>query len=112
MDLDNFDCDVGGRFTDEYNFHEHWLPGIQIEAIENDGHFPLPLTVSKAMECPVFWSGQFRTAFAIVLVLRQSKRSMEILRRNVGYAIEIISMRVIDLLLGSKSNRTQIPKVN
>lgn len=32
--LDDFNFDVGDRFTYEYNFYESWLHDIQIEAIE------------------------------------------------------------------------------
>ena len=32
--LDDFDFDIGDRFTYEYNFYAHWLHDIRIEAIE------------------------------------------------------------------------------
>ena len=32
--LDDFDFDVGDRFTYEYNFYERWLHDIRIDAIE------------------------------------------------------------------------------
>jgi len=38
--LDDFDFDVGDRFTYEYNFFEHWLQDIRIEAIETESTSP------------------------------------------------------------------------
>ena len=38
--LDDFDFDVGDRFTYEYNFFEHWLHDIRIEAIETESTSP------------------------------------------------------------------------
>lgn len=38
--LDDFDFDVGDRFTYEYNFYEHWLHDIRIEAIETASTSP------------------------------------------------------------------------
>ena len=32
--IDDFDFDVGDRFTYEYNFYEHWLYDIRIESID------------------------------------------------------------------------------
>jgi hypothetical protein len=38
--LDDFEFDVGDRFTYEYNFFEHWLHDIRIEAIETMSTLP------------------------------------------------------------------------
>ena len=52
VSLDDFDFDVGDRFTYEYNFYEHWLHDIRIEAIENDRTLPVATYCVKGNGMP------------------------------------------------------------
>lgn len=44
--LDDFDFDVGDRFTYEYNFFENWLHDIRIEAIHDNSNQKSPFCLS------------------------------------------------------------------
>ncbi|EDV2780201.1 plasmid pRiA4b ORF-3 family protein [Salmonella enterica subsp. enterica serovar Newport] len=44
--IDDFAFDTGDRFTYEYNFFEHWLHDIRIEAIHEDSSLKTPFCMS------------------------------------------------------------------
>lgn len=44
--IDDFAFDVGDRFTYEYNFFEHWLHDIRIEAIHENATLKTPFCMS------------------------------------------------------------------
>ncbi|CRG51220.1 plasmid pRiA4b ORF-3 family protein [Yersinia wautersii] len=44
--IGDFDFDAGDRFTYEYNFFEHWLHEIRIEAIHEDSTLKTPFCIS------------------------------------------------------------------
>lgn len=44
--IDDFAFDVGDRFTYEYNFFEHWLHDIRIEAIHDNSNLKTPFCLS------------------------------------------------------------------
>ncbi|WP_449592629.1 plasmid pRiA4b ORF-3 family protein [Photorhabdus tasmaniensis] len=44
--IDDFSFDVGDRFTYEYNFFEHWLHDIRVEAIHEDSTLKTPFCLS------------------------------------------------------------------
>ncbi|MGP2427866.1 plasmid pRiA4b ORF-3 family protein [Yersinia sp. 2538 StPb PI] len=44
--IDNFSFDVDYRFTYEYNFFEHWLHDIRVEAIHEDSALRTPFCMS------------------------------------------------------------------
>lgn len=48
---DDFAFEVGDRFTYEYNFFEHWLHDIRVEAIHEDSTLKTPF-VWAVMGCP------------------------------------------------------------
>jgi hypothetical protein len=44
--IDDFAFDAGDRFTYEYNFFEHWLHDIRVEAIHEDSTLRTPFCMS------------------------------------------------------------------
>ncbi len=44
--IDDFAFDAGDRFTYEYNFFEHWLHDIRVEAIYEDSRLKAPFCMS------------------------------------------------------------------
>ena len=49
--IDDFAFDAGDRFTYEYNFFEHWLHDIRVEAIYENSTLKAPFCIS-GMVCP------------------------------------------------------------
>lgn len=43
---DDFSFDIGDRFTYEYNFFEHWLHDVRVEAIHEDSTLKTPFCIS------------------------------------------------------------------
>lgn len=44
--IDDFAFDAGDRFTYEYNFFEHWLHDVRVEAIHEDSKLKTPFCMS------------------------------------------------------------------
>ncbi|MCG9429976.1 plasmid pRiA4b ORF-3 family protein [Escherichia coli] len=44
--IDDFEFDVGDRFTYEYNFFEHWIHDIRVEAIYENTGLKTPFCIS------------------------------------------------------------------
>ncbi|MBC0060018.1 hypothetical protein FSJ07_022890 [Escherichia coli] len=44
--IDDFEFDVGDRFTYEYNFFEHWIHDIRVEAIYENTELKTPFCIS------------------------------------------------------------------
>lgn len=44
--IDDFAFDAGDRFTYEYNFFEHWLHDIRVEAIYENSTLKAPFCIS------------------------------------------------------------------
>lgn len=44
--IDDFEFDVGDRFTYEYNFFEHWIHDIRIEAICENSTLKTPFCIN------------------------------------------------------------------
>ncbi|HEA7343596.1 TPA: hypothetical protein RXK68_004496 [Escherichia coli] len=44
--IDDFEFDVGDRFTYEYNFFEHWIHDIRVEAIYKNTELKTPFCIS------------------------------------------------------------------
>jgi hypothetical protein len=44
--IDDFSFDVGDHFTYEYNFFEHWIHDIRVEAIHEDSELKTPFCMS------------------------------------------------------------------
>lgn len=44
--IDDFAFDTGDRFTNEYNFFEHWLHDIRVEAIHEDSMLKTPFCIN------------------------------------------------------------------
>ncbi|HHP7726377.1 TPA: plasmid pRiA4b ORF-3 family protein [Escherichia coli] len=44
--IDDFEFDVGDRFTYEYNFFEHWIHDISVEAIYENTELKTPFCIS------------------------------------------------------------------
>lgn len=44
--IDDFSFDIGDRFTYEYNFFEHWLHDVRVEAIHEDSTLKTPFCTS------------------------------------------------------------------
>ncbi|MGL5968220.1 MAG: IS1096 element passenger TnpR family protein [Kluyvera sp.] len=44
--IDDFSFDIGDRFTYEYNFFEHWLHDVRVEAIHEDSTLKTPFCMS------------------------------------------------------------------
>ncbi len=44
--IDDFEFDVGDRFTYEYNFFEHWIHDIHVEAIYENTELKTPFCIS------------------------------------------------------------------
>ncbi|MGV6421015.1 IS1096 element passenger TnpR family protein [Escherichia coli] len=44
--IDDFEFDVGDRFTYEYNFFEHWIHDIRVEAIYENTDLKTPFCIS------------------------------------------------------------------
>lgn len=44
--IDDFAFDAGDRFTYEYNFFEHWLHDVRVEAIHEDSTLKTPFCMS------------------------------------------------------------------
>ncbi len=44
--IDDFEFDVGDRFTYEYNFFEHWIHDIRVEAIYENSTLKTPFCIN------------------------------------------------------------------
>ncbi|ENP2200651.1 plasmid pRiA4b ORF-3 family protein [Salmonella enterica] len=44
--IGDFDFDAGYRFTYEYNFFEHWLHDVRVEAVHEDSKLKTPFCIS------------------------------------------------------------------
>jgi len=91
--LDNFEFDVGDKFTYEYNFFDHWLVDIRIEAIDKSD---MPAMFSCIKGNGVFGvtqSDENRCLFEIIEMIAKYNKSKSQDSKIVSLIEELRAMR-------------------